>query len=124
MQGGVLKPSRVITATLFAMIATQTVGSVDAKHRLPSPRQYVAITVLWGILLLMADTGLGKLAARLSTLILLTGMVLGPFGSTAVGFLNTIRDQFAIPPEGPPTGSDRQPAEEPQQTRTQRPRLA
>lgn len=81
----------------------QTIGSVDGQHKLPAPKQYVAISVLWGILFLLADTGFGKLAARLSMLVLLTATVLGPFGAKVVGFLNTISDKFAVPPAAPGT---------------------
>jgi hypothetical protein len=93
-----MKPSRVITGTFMAMIATQAVGSIDQKHRLPAPKQFAAIATLWGILFLLIDTGLGRLAARLSILVLVTGMVVGPFGTTAIRFLNTVTDKFAIAP--------------------------
>lgn len=78
----------------MAMLVTQTVGTIDSKHRLPAPRQFVAISVLWGILFLAADTTMNKLAARLSALILLTGMVLGPFGKVAINFLNWVATSF------------------------------
>lgn len=93
-----MKPARVIQTTYFLMLIIQTVGSIDTKERLPAPRQFVAISVLWGLLFLMADTSLNKLAARLSALIVLTGMVIGPFGKVAVKFLNRIASEFAIPP--------------------------
>lgn len=93
-----MKPSRTVQGTYLAMVTTQTVGSVDGKHRLPAPKQFVAISVLWGILFLLADTGFGKIAARLSVLVLLTGMVLGPFGQVAIKFLNKVTNEFAITP--------------------------
>lgn len=93
-----MKPGRVVMSTFFVMLIVQTIGSIDSKQRLPAPRQFVAISVLWGILFLMADTSLNRIAARLSALIVLTGMVLGPFGKVAVSFLNKIAEEFAIPP--------------------------
>lgn len=89
-----MKPSRVIESTFFVMLIVQTVGSIDTKHRLPAPRQFVAVSVLWGILFLMADTAMSKLAARLSVLVVLTGMVIGPFGKVAIGFLNKVAQDF------------------------------
>lgn len=89
-----MKPSRVIHGTFLVMIIVQTVGNVDSKHRLPAPRQFVAIGVLWGILFLMADTGYAKIAARLSVLVLLTGMIIGPFGKVVVGALTAVATKF------------------------------
>lgn len=97
-----MKPSRVLLGTFLAMIVTQTIGSIDGQHRLPAPRKFVAISTAWGIMFLMADLGFGKLAARLSMLILLTGMVVGPFGATAIGFLNNVSSHFSNAPEGEP----------------------
>lgn len=108
-----MKPSRVIESTFFVMILIQTIGSIDAKHKLPAPRQFVAVSVVWGILFLAADTAANKIAARLAVLIVITGMVIGPFGKVAVGFLNkiaqdfqpaqTLRNKFSSTPE-PDTG--------------------
>jgi hypothetical protein len=99
-----MKPTRVIFATFLAMVTVQTVASIDTRHRLPAPKKYAAIGVAWGILFLMVDVGLGKLASRLSLLMLLTGMVIGPFGTLTIKFLNTITNTFAIPPEQDSTG--------------------
>lgn len=106
-----MKPSRVIESTFFVMILIQTIGSINAKHKLPAPRQFVAVSVVWGILFLAADTAANKIAARLAVLIVITGMVIGPFGKVAVGFLNkiakdfqpTLRNKFSSTPE-PDTG--------------------
>lgn len=94
-----MKPGRVILSTFFIMIVIQTVGSVDSQNRLPAPRQFVAISVLWGLLFLMAETTLNRVAARLSVLIVLTGMVIGPFGRVAIAFLNKVTEEFAIDPK-------------------------
>jgi len=91
-------PARVIQSTWLAMLTLQTIGSVDAKHKLPAPKAYVAISALWGILFLAADTGYAKVAARLSVLVLLTASVLGPFGQRLIALLNTVSTQFAVPP--------------------------
>lgn len=106
-------PARTLQATWLAMLAIQSIGSIDAQRKLPSPKQYVAIATLWGILFLMADTGAARLAARLSMLVLLTGTVIGPFGKRFIGFLNTVSKSFAVAPPattdaggtGPPPAS-------------------
>lgn len=90
-----MKPGRVIQSTFFLMIVIQTIGSIDSKNRLPAPRQFAAIGVLWGILFLAADSAMNKIAARLSVLVVLTGMVIGPFGKVAIGFLNKVATEFA-----------------------------
>lgn len=60
-------------------------------RKMPSPRAYAAIIVTWGILQLIADAG-GERAGRATKVtawvIVLVGMVLGPFGATFVSFLN------------------------------------
>lgn len=99
-----MKPSRVIFGTFMAMIVIQTYNSVDEKHRLPAPKKFVAISAVWGVLFLAVDIGWGKVAARLSLLILLTSLVVGPFGTLLIRFFNTITDKFAIPPEEDATG--------------------
>lgn len=97
-----MSPHRTINATWLAMLTLQTIGSIDAKRKLPAPKQYVAISVLWGILFLLADGGLGRLAARLSLLVLLVSSVVGPFGKRLVSFLEYVSRTFAV---GGRTGS-------------------
>lgn len=84
------------------MVALQTIGSVDMPGRgprkMPSPRAYAAIIVTWGILQLIADAG-GERAGRATKVtawvIVLAGMVLGPFGATFVKFLNNTATSLA-----------------------------
>lgn len=93
-----MNPQRTVMATWLAMLGLQTIGSVDSQHKLPAPKQYVAIGALWGLLFLMVDTGLARVAARLSVLLLLTASVIGPFGTKFVGLLSQITKTFAIAP--------------------------
>lgn len=83
------------------MMALQSIGSIDDKHRLPAPKQFVAISVLWGLLFLAADTGYARIASRLSLLVLLTATVVGPFGTRLTGWLTGIAQRFAISPPVP-----------------------
>lgn len=96
-------PTRTIQTTWLAMLALQTVGAIDGQHKLPAPRQYVAISVLWGAFFLLADTGLSRLVARLSVLMLVTASVIGPFGKKLVDFLDTVSQNFSISPAPTPT---------------------
>lgn len=84
---------KLLATTFFAMLAVDTIGAVDpfgGKVYLPSPRQYLATFLLWGIMGLAAGVSdnAARLAGRLSLLMLLTATVIGPFGRKAVRFLN------------------------------------
>ncbi len=63
---------------------------------MPAPRSYVAIVVTWFVLMLVA--GIGPRAARAANVfgwvLVLTGLVAGPFGQTVVGFFQTIAQNF------------------------------
>ena len=98
-------PNKTIHATWLAMLVVQTIGSVDTKRKLPAPKQYVAVSVLWCIFFFMADTGLAKVAARLSLLVLLTAALVGPFGKRFIDFLNLITKNFAVAPQATGGGS-------------------
>lgn len=93
-----MNPKRTVMVTWLAMLGIQTVGSIDAKHRMPAPRQYVAIGALWAIMFLGVETAAAKTFARLSVLVLLTASVIGPFGARAIQVLRNIGSGFAIPP--------------------------
>lgn len=86
---------------MWLMIILQTIGSFDmpgsGARKMPAPRAYAAIAALWVILGMMAETGAGKMAARLSMLLVLAGAVIGPFGQRAVGLLSTISTRFGTP---------------------------
>lgn len=83
---------KTLASTFTAMLFVDTIGAVDpfgGKVYLPSPRQYLATFLLWGIFGLMAGFGsrAARLAGRLSALTLLTAAVVGPFGGKAIRFL-------------------------------------
>lgn len=91
------------------MIALQTIRSVDmpgkGPRKLPAPRVYVVAIVLWSILGLVSDAGADKAAALMGWVTVLTGAVIGPFGSTITSFLDTISSQFGVAPGGNRTAS-------------------
>lgn len=78
------------------MILVQTIGSVDmpgyGARKLPSPRQYLAIVVAWMVLFLAAGIGqqARRAAASLAWLLVVTGMVIGPFGKRLIALFGTI----------------------------------
>jgi hypothetical protein len=94
--------NRSLSASMWLMIFLQTIGSVDmpgkGPRKLPAPRAYVAIIVVWSTLHLVADAGMDQAAAVMGWILALTGAVAGPFGKTATGFLSTVATQFAVPP--------------------------
>jgi hypothetical protein len=90
---------------MWLMVALQTIGSVDitgkGPRKLPAPKVYVAIVIVWSILGLVSDAGQSRAAALMGWLMVLTGMVVGPFGTTAVKFLNTVAANFGAAPIQP-----------------------
>lgn len=89
-----MSDAKTVQNTLWIMILAQTIGSVDlpgqGARKLPSPRAYVAIIVLWTTLGAIAETRYSKLASRMSVALVITGAVLGPFGQRFVSFLKAI----------------------------------
>lgn len=104
-----MNPERTISSTFWAMILVQTIGSTDiftaGPRKMPAPKQYVAIGTLWGILHMAAGTSFSRLAANLSVLVLLAGMVLGPFGPQFLAFLQFVGTRFSLAPANPAGGS-------------------
>lgn len=100
---------RQIQGSFWLMIAIQVIGAVDmpgkGARKLPAPRAFVVVIVMWSILGLIADAGAAKAAAVMGWVTVLTGAVIGPFGNIAVGFLNTISSQFGVQPGGNRTAS-------------------
>jgi len=94
-----------VSAPFWAMVILQTIGSVDTpgkgERKMPAPRSYVAIIVLFGTLGLFADAGYERAANVMAWVTVLVGVVIGPFGKTLSNFYNSIANQFAIPPPGP-----------------------
>lgn len=90
------------------MIAVQCMGAIDlpghGPRKLPAPKVFVAITVLWSIFGIMADAGAAKQAAIMSWVTLLTAMVVGPAGTTLNDFLKIVAQNFGTPPPAGTTG--------------------
>jgi hypothetical protein len=83
---------KTLASTFMAMLFVDTIGAVSpfgGKVYLPSPRQYLATFLLWGIYGVLAGFGdrTARLAGRLSVVTLITAAVVGPFGRKAVAFL-------------------------------------
>lgn len=92
------------------MVVLQTIGSVDmpggGPRKMPSPRAYGAIILTWGILQLAADAGgerAGRAAKVTAWVIVLVGMVLGPFGTTLANILGNTATALAPSASAPPT---------------------
>lgn len=83
------------------MVLVQTIGSVDmpgsGPRKMPAPRQYIAILITWLVLQLVASIGAGaaRAAASVGWLLVLAGLVLGPFGKQVVNLFAVISQQFA-----------------------------
>lgn len=85
-----------LQTSFWIMVVVQTIGSVDmpgkGARKMPSPRQYVAIVVTWLVLMFVA--GINESTARATKAIgwalVVTGMVIGPFGKRVVSLFNSI----------------------------------
>ena len=91
--------SDTLNATFWTMIVLQTIGSVDmpgmGNRKLPAPRAYVAIVVLWGSLSIAADLGQERIANAMAVLVTLTGAVVGPFGQRLASFYDSVGRNLA-----------------------------
>lgn len=89
-----------LQTSFWLMIFLQTIGSVDMPGRgarkMPAPFHYAAIFVTWLVLQLVSgiSEGAARAAAGLGWLLVLAGMVLGPFGKQAVQFMNNVAKNF------------------------------
>jgi hypothetical protein len=90
-----------LQSSFWLMVAIQTIGSVDlpgvGERKMPAPRQYVAIVVTWLVLNLMAGIGAGaqRAATALGWLVVLTGMVAGPFGQQVTSLFQTVATRYS-----------------------------
>jgi hypothetical protein len=88
-----------LQSSFWVMVILQTIGSVDMPGRgprkMPSPRSYGAIIVTWGVLQLVADMGRDRIASTIGWVIVLTGMVLGPFGKIVTTLFTSIANALA-----------------------------
>jgi hypothetical protein len=89
-----------LQTSFWVMVLIQSIGSVDmpgrGQRKMPSPRQYIAIVVTWTVLFLIAGVGEGarRATASLGWLMVLAGMVIGPFGVRVIGLFNTVATNF------------------------------
>lgn len=90
-----------LQTSFWTMILVQTIGSVDMPGRgprkMPAPRQYVAILVTWLVLQLIAGIGAGaaRATAAIGWLLVLTGLILGPFGRQVINLFTVVSQQFS-----------------------------
>lgn len=63
---------------------------------MPAPRSYIAIVVTWLVLQFAAgiSTNVQRAASRIAWVIVLAGMVIGPFGQTLVSFMSNVANGF------------------------------
>lgn len=90
-----------LQTSFWVMIIVQTLGSVDmpghGPRKMPSPRQYVAILVTWLVLELVAgiNAGAEKATAAIGWALVLTGLVVGPFGRQVINLFSVVSTQFS-----------------------------
>lgn len=90
-----------LQTSFWTMILVQTIGSVDmpgsGPRKMPAPRQYVAILITWLVLQLIAgiNASTQRATAALGWLLVLTGLVLGPFGKQVINLFTVVSQKFA-----------------------------
>lgn len=90
-----------LQTSFWAMILIQTIGSIDmpgrGERKLPAPHQYVAILVTWLVLQLISSisAGAARATAAVGWALVLTGLVVGPFGKQVVNLFTIISTQFS-----------------------------
>jgi len=76
------------------MIGLQTLGSVDmpgsGERKMPAPRSYLAIIVLFEILHIISDMGAARAASVAGWVTVLIGILKGPFGGQITNMINTV----------------------------------
>lgn len=90
-----MRAGATLAATFLAAILIETIGAVDplgGGPQLPSPRRIAATCTVWFVLGLAGSLGhtAARAAAQLSLLVLLTMLVVGPFGKKALTFLQGV----------------------------------
>lgn len=89
----------LLATTFIAAIAIETLDAIDIFRGvyLPPPGRYVATFVVWFVLGIVS--GFGRTAAHASaafaSLMVLTMLVVGPFGHTLTSFLEGVSSRFA-----------------------------
>ena len=102
-----------LQTSFWIMVLVQTIGSVDMPGRgarkMPSPRQYVAILTAWLVLQFVSgiNASAQRATAAIGWLLVLAGMVIGPFGQRLITLFNTIATNF--PAVAPTTGASTTP---------------
>lgn len=85
-----------LQASFWLMVLLQTMGSVDmpgrGERKMPAPRAYLATIVIWSILQVAADAGYGRAAKASAWLVVLAGLVFGPFGTKLVNLFTGVVD--------------------------------
>lgn len=90
-----------LQTSFVVMILVQTIGSVDMPGRgprkMPAPRQYIAILITWLVLQLIAgiSAGAARATAAIGWVLVLTGLVVGPFGKQVINLFTVISQRFA-----------------------------
>lgn len=83
-----------LQASFWLMVALQTIGSVDmpgsGDRKMPAPRSYLAIIIAWLVLQLGSDAGYGRATSAVGWVIVLAGMVTGPFGTKVTNLFSNV----------------------------------
>jgi flagellar biosynthesis protein FliR len=100
-----------LQTSFWTMILVQTMGSIDmpgsGPRKMPAPRQYVAILLTWLVLQLIAgiNASAQRATAALGWLLVLTGLVIGPFGKQVINLFTIVGQRWGNFPASPTASS-------------------
>ena len=96
---------RSIQASMWLMILLQTVGAIDppgkGPRKLPAPRNYIAIIVVWATLFLADDADHGREASAVGWVLVATSMMVqftATGGNTLLTIFNSVANNFKNSP--------------------------
>lgn len=99
-----MSPPQTIETTLWVAMILQTLGAVDmpgsGPRKLPAPRAYAAILIVWTVLGMVADSSprMARPARTAAWVMVLATLVLGPAGQRLVSFLQDVATIYAPTP--------------------------
>lgn len=93
-----------LNTSFWVMVFLQTMGSFDmpghGDRKMPAPRAYVAIIITWIGLNILSSTGRERAANVAGWVMVLTGLVAGPFGKKLGDFFKNVADTYGAKQTG------------------------
>lgn len=97
-----MDPGESLSTSFWVMIFLQSIGSVDmpgsGDRKMPAPRAYIAAIITWEGLNILASTGRARAASIAGWIMVLTAIVVGPFGEKLSNLFKKVADTYGVTP--------------------------